>query len=403
MAVPTGWAPNSVLSGLQSQYAGSSTPDFAALVNDLRQQQAMVGLQPIPEYDGSSDPKTYLQLLAAQDSQTAGTLASQIGLDLPTIMREGAATGMYESNNDSLLGKIGSLTRVGRGEVTGVGDFLGDAATLGAIGYGTSFLPGGGATTGSGSATVSGSTTAAGVAAPAAGGATTFPLATGGTITGSAIPGVTSGTTAAGATAAGVGTAVGASMPNWVNWANLGSTVLGLYGADRAADAQVAGSDAAIAESRRQYDTTRSDFQPAIKLLGESADALSRYNSGDMSGFFASPEHTYNLEQTTKAGERALASMGMRQSGTAVREAQRNASGLASRESNQFVNRLLAAAGLGTTGASTVASAGANSAANIGDASMNKGAARASGYANQFGALNGGVKNLLLQKYLRAA
>lgn len=189
-------------------------------------------------------------------------------------------------------------------------------------------------------------------------------------------------------------------MPNWVNWANLGSTVLGLYGADRAADAQVAGSQAAIDESRRQFDTTRGDFQPAIKLLGESAGALSKYNSGDTSGFFTSPEYQYNLDQTTKAGERALSAMGLRQSGAMVKEAQRNASGLASRESGAFVDRLLAAAGLGTTGAAASANAGSNSAAMVGNASMNAGNARASGYANQYGALNGGVTNLLLSRYL---
>lgn len=359
----TGYAPNSVLSGLQAQYSGSAQPrpDW---VSEEVWNQAL------------ADANSYLQTGSTSQLTSGGIPVRGAWMTLEAAKQSGnpldLATALAAARTP---GANTSSSRVGRNIVnagliaTGVGSALVNTGVLGG-------------------------------AAAAPGSATTYPLATtGGPISVTPVAGAGAGATAAGA----AGTAAGATMPNWVNWANLGSTVLGLYGADRAADAQVAGSDAAIAESRRQYDTTRSDFQPAIKLLGESADALSRYNSGDTSGFFTSPEYQYNLEQTTKAGERALASMGLRQSGPAVKEAQRNASGLASRESSQFVNRLLAAAGLGTTGAATTASAGANSAASIGEASMNRGAARASGYANQFGALRGGLENYLLSKYLRAA
>jgi hypothetical protein len=190
-------------------------------------------------------------------------------------------------------------------------------------------------------------------------------------------------------------------MPNWVNWANLGSTVLGVVGADRAADAQVGASQAAIDESRRQFDTTRGDFQPSIDLLRQSAGQLSTLNSGDSTPFFQSPGYQFNLAEGQKAIDRSLAARGKSLSGAGVKEGIRYASGMASREYGSFVDRLLASAGLGTTGAAASANAGTNSAAMVGNASMNAGNARASGYANQYGALQGGVQNMLLQRYLR--
>ncbi len=375
MAVPYGWAPAEYL---QRQYLGQSVAP-AVIDPDLAYNPQTYGSEQMtPEQMTAWQQQFWIPQIA-----TGGYIPPEF--DNPEAM---AALGQTDAYNQ----RMQYLSAQGAQRVATLQDRQAEQRRGGpaALGYAAIGALGG---------------TLGGLAGAGAGGAaTTYPLASGGPITATPIAtGAGSATVSGATTATGVAGAgaAGGTVPNWVNWANLGSTVLGLYGADRAADAQVAGSDAAIAESRRQYDTTRGDFQPSIKLLGESADALSRYNSGDTSGFFTSPEYTYNLEQTTKAGERALASMGLRQSGTAVKEAQRNASGLSSGESSAFVNRLLASAGLGTTGASNVASAGANTAAQVGDASMNRGAARASGYANQFGALQGGIKNYLLSKYLR--
>jgi hypothetical protein len=78
----------------------------------------------------------------------------------------------------------------------------------------------------------------------------------------------------------------------------------------------------------------------------------------------------------------------------------RYASGLASQESGQFVDQLLAAAGLGTTGAATVGNVGQNTAANVGNAAMAGANARSSGYNSINNAIQGGLSNFLLNRYL---
>ena len=199
---------------------------------------------------------------------------------------------------------------------------------------------------------------------------------------------------------AGTGGALGGGMANWLNWANLGSTVLGVVGADRAADAQVGASNAAVAESRRQFDTARSDLLPTIQLGQQAVGQLARANSGDSSGFTQSPGYQFALGQGQQAIDRSLAARGKALSGQGVKEGLRFSTGLANQEYGSWYDRLLASAGLGTTGAAASANAGANSAANVGNAQIAGGNARASGYANQFGALQGGVQNALLKRYL---
>jgi hypothetical protein len=70
-------------------------------------------------------------------------------------------------------------------------------------------------------------------------------------------------------------------------------------------------------------------------------------------------------------------------------------------EFGNFVNRLLATAGLGTTGTSISAGAGAQSANQVGQSQMYKGAARASGYDAIGNAANSGINNYLFMKYMK--
>jgi len=124
----------------------------------------------------------------------------------------------------------------------------------------------------------------------------------------------------------------------------------------------------------------------------------------DMSAFFESPDYQFNLAETQKGTERSAAARGGLLSGGAALALQRNASGLASREYGGFVDRLMQQAGLGNTGIVASAAAGANSASNVANVSMNAGNARASIYgnnaANVNNAVQGGISNLMLQRYL---
>lgn len=235
------------------------------------------------------------------------------------------------------------------------------------------------------------------------------------TLTGAtgAAPALTSGSGAA--TATGTNAATGAAntaggaanaVGNALDWASIVpaivSGVTGVLGSNAQADA----SRDALALAERLDNRAREDALPRIQAGNRAVGVLDRLmglstGTPDMSAFTSSPDYAYNLAETTKAGDRALSSMGLGNSGARVRESQRNASGLASRDYGSFVNRLLATAGLGTTGAAASAASGANTADLGGNAIQNRGAARSSGYGAVNDAVQGGYANILLNQYLR--
>lgn len=125
----------------------------------------------------------------------------------------------------------------------------------------------------------------------------------------------------------------------------------------------------------------------------------------DMSAFIESPDYQFNLQQGQQAIDRSLASRGRSLSGAGVKEGERYASGLASQQYGSFVDRLLTAAGLGTTGVTTSANAGLTSAGQIGAAQQNAGNTRASAYLTGAEGVNnavqGGISGYLLSQYLK--
>jgi hypothetical protein len=124
----------------------------------------------------------------------------------------------------------------------------------------------------------------------------------------------------------------------------------------------------------------------------------------DMSAFFESPDYQFNLGEGQKAIDRSAAARGGLLSGGAQKEGIRYASGMASREYSAFVDRLMQQAGLGNTGIGASAAAGANTAATVANAATNAANARGSAYLTAGSAINsgvqGGIQNLLLNKYL---
>jgi hypothetical protein len=242
---------------------------------------------------------------------------------------------------------------------------------------------------------------------------------------------------------------------------------LSYLGADKAAKASGKAADASIAEQRRQFDLVRADtagqraignaaVQRIAQLYGYGTNvgatplSFEQWSAGqtvpmtrrplgglgisvpvpdesalragygryvsefsqpqagsapDMGAFFESPDYQFNLEQGQQAIDRSAAARGGLLSGRAVKEGQRYASGLASREYGSFVDRLMQQAGLGSTGIGASASAGANTANQISGINMNNAATRGSAYMNMAGGINnavqGGISNYLLMKYLQ--
>ncbi len=203
---------------------------------------------------------------------------------------------------------------------------------------------------------------------------------------------------------------------NWTDWIGPAlSAGAAIYGGKKGADAVKAGELASLAENARQFDLVRSDTAPVRALGSAAVGRLAQlYGHGqgpdgangpaDMSAFFASPDFEFNLGEGQKAIDRSAAARGGLLSGAAVKEGQRFASGLASREYSGFVDRLMQQAGLGNTGIGASAAAGANSASNVSNVSMNAGNNRASIYGNTAANVNNsiqtGLENQMLRRYL---
>jgi hypothetical protein len=149
---------------------------------------------------------------------------------------------------------------------------------------------------------------------------------------------------------------------------------------------------------------TGADIEGLKTLAADNVAAAAPAASPDMSGFFASPDYQFNLQQGNQAIDRSLAARGRALSGAGVKEGQRFASGLASAEYGNYVNRLFTAAGLGNSATNSTAAAGQAAANNNSAALLGAANTRASSYMAQGEGINnaiqGGISNYLTMRYL---
>jgi hypothetical protein len=189
-------------------------------------------------------------------------------------------------------------------------------------------------------------------------------------------------------------TAAGTGM-NWFNIANIGSSLLGAYGANKAAGMQQDAANAAIAEMQRQYDQSRQDQLPWLQA-GQAA--LGRLQ--DPNGFQASPDYAFRRSEGLRDIGNYFGARGGAFSGNALKALTEFNSGLASGEYGNWFNRQSNLAGLGQATGQSLGQLGASSAANVGNAGMAGANARASGIAGVNNAVQGGFQNWALKKYL---
>lgn len=97
-------------------------------------------------------------------------------------------------------------------------------------------------------------------------------------------------------------------------------------------------------------------------------------------GFEATPGYQFRVDEGTKAVERSAAARGGLNSGATQKALTRFGQGIASDEYNNYINRLAGLAGTGQSATTQTGALGAASATNQGNALLNAGAARASGY-----------------------
>lgn len=134
---------------------------------------------------------------------------------------------------------------------------------------------------------------------------------------------------------------------------------------------------------------------------GTSADGT----AGNFDRFFASPDYRFRQQEGTRAIDRSAAARGGVLGGNTLRAQTDYASNLAAGEYGNYVNRLLAMAGLGQTATNTAATVGANTSGNVSNYLQSAGDARASGImgaANSVtNAVNGGLNSWLWLDYLK--
>jgi len=195
----------------------------------------------------------------------------------------------------------------------------------------------------------------------------------------------------------------------WVGTAVVGSTLVGAYAANKAADTQAGAMDRSAQLQYQQYQDTVARQKPfydvGVNALPELVQA-SKYTPFGMDQFKADPGYAFRLSEGTKALERSAAARGGLLSGGTGKALQRFGQEFGSQEYTNAFNRyqaerearlrpLQSLTGMGQTTGQQVSQAGQTMAAGVGDAIGSAAAARASGYVGGANALTGGLNTYL--------
>jgi hypothetical protein len=383
--MPTGFFPNQLLNQIPGGSSNSGavvTPELLAQLEQENYGRLTTGRQPLelPEV-GSSLADFAVNVMFQGDTDTALRLAGQAGIPLDQFNAEVSRISQagQDRRGSNVLVDIGRLTRVGRGEVTGVDDFFRDTAALGAIGYGTTFLGGGTAPgTTTGTATVTGSNTAAGYAYPTAGGAV--------------VPGATVSTAAPSAV---VGPAVkgGAMALSGLDWANIGTSILGLLGSKEAGDTQADAANTAAAGLERADIRAREDLQPFREAGGEVLNPLVDFAMKGPETELERTEGFTNIQNSAAAG-------GKLRSGGTLKALTEFNSMLNSRNRSQRFNELFNLATLGSNAASRQATNTLNTAQGVGEYGTQGANAKAAGIVGGTNQLSNLFNNFVFMRAL---
>lgn len=179
-----------------------------------------------------------------------------------------------------------------------------------------------------------------------------------------------------------------------MSWVAVGTAAVSVVGgymsskksagaAKKGADAQIAGSQAAIDEQRRQYDQTRTDQMPWLQAGTGALGQLGALNSGDMSTFQNAPDYGFVLDQGFKQMDRSAASRGRMYSGGYGQDLVKYGQGMALGNYNSYYDKIAGIAGVGQRAGENLGSMGMAMAGNIGNQYNAMGNARQSSYANQ--------------------
>ena len=191
----------------------------------------------------------------------------------------------------------------------------------------------------------------------------------------------------------------------WGFVAAAGSTLVGAYGANKAAKAQLQGAREGAAAEREMFER-QVELQEPFRQVGVNAlpdlVAASQYTPFGMEQFQADPGYGFRLKEGIRALENSAAARGGLLSGNTMRGITRYGQGLASEEFGNAFNRyqagfasrlnpLQALAGVGQTSSNTLSNAAGQLGSSLSNLAVGAGNARASGYAGTANALASGI------------
>lgn len=137
-----------------------------------------------------------------------------------------------------------------------------------------------------------------------------------------------------------------------------------------------------INELKRQFDINNANHQPWLDAGKGGLSSLQKLLSGDMSGFYASPDYQFALDQGVKTLDRSAAAHGSLYSGGHSADLMKYGQGLATQNYQNYVHELQSLAGVGQSAADNLGSYGQNYANSLGGAYTNMGNLRGSSYRN---------------------
>lgn len=202
-------------------------------------------------------------------------------------------------------------------------------------------------------------------------------------------------------------------MP-WGAAAVVGAAAIGAYASNSAANKQSGAENRATDIANNQYEQTRNDNLPALNARNA---ALAQLTAGTAAGgqydktfsgmgdLSADPGYQFRMDQGMKAVDHGAAAAGGVLSGATLKAEQQYGQGFASNEyqnsfnrfqanqTNSF-NRLAALAGIGQTGANTIADAGARNAADQTSAVIGGANASAAGTVGVSNSISNGASSL---------
>ncbi len=193
-----------------------------------------------------------------------------------------------------------------------------------------------------------------------------------------------------------------------------------------AAELQAQATRESVAEQRRQFNQIRTDFAP-YRETGETAlgEYGALYGVGregmlsdeDMQAardrFKTTPGYEFRMEEGVRALDRSASARGNLGGGGYGRDLVKFGQGIGAEEFGNYANRLAGLASMGQSSSAQTASAGMQSAGNIsntlmsgaaneGNAILQAGTARASGYAGVGNAASGAAQNFMFMNAVQS-